>query len=83
MVKKKRKLTGEFLKETIAKKWFDYIKRQEYEPLSKAEIKEIEKEQKIAEIKEQKRRAKKITMTVGEYEDAIERAKDELRDYEW
>ncbi|MDQ5957525.1 MAG: hypothetical protein QG614_500 [Patescibacteria group bacterium] len=83
---KKKKLTGDFLKETIAEKWFDYINRQEYKPLSKAEIKEIEKEkkeQKIAELKEQKRRAKKITMTVGKYEDAIERAKDEVRDYQW
>jgi hypothetical protein len=74
---KKKKLTGDYIKDTLAVNWLDYINRQ-YKPLSKAKIKEIEKEKKerkIAELKEQKRRAKKITMTVGEYEDAIERAK--------
>jgi len=51
-----------------------YYLNGEFKPLSKAEIKEFErlnKEQKIAELKEQKRRAKKITMTVGEYEDSL------------
>ncbi len=34
------------------------------------------KERKLAELKEKRRRAKKITMTVGEFEDKLSEAQD-------
>jgi DNA-binding helix-hairpin-helix protein with protein kinase domain len=40
--------------------------------------KRLEKEKQAA-LKEKKRRAKKITMTVGELEDKIEEAKEQVR----
>lgn len=50
-------------------------------PLSKAEQAKYDKKQKAWELKEKKRRAKKITMTVGELEDKISEAEDRYSDY--
>lgn len=45
--------------------------------------KKEERLRKRREIAEKKRRAKKITLTVGELEDKLEEAKDYARDYDW
>ena len=50
-------------------------------PPTKAQKAKWEKERIAHEKKEAKRRAKKITMTVGEYEDALENERDCYRDY--
>lgn len=51
--------------------------------LTAGEIRKYKAERMKKGLAEKKRRAKKITMTVGEYEDKIEAAKDEVRSYDW
>ena len=50
-------------------------------PLTEKELREYEKKRKAYEARERRRRAKKITMTVGEFEDRLEEERDSVSCY--
>jgi len=64
---------GGDLERDIIEAWKLYLNNKQYKPLNRIQAKEA--------LKEKKRRDKKITMTVGEFEDKLEEAR--VDSYDW